>query len=269
MKTEKNRKYQREWAAKRTKNSKYIFLPCKYCGNKTQTKEYKRTHYARLGGITCKSCRAKISSKVMTKLQLSLTPKERSQRAKKASEKADKSKAVYKQWENIKNNPKKFKQIKEKRRLSSIQMWKNFDDKTRNKIIAALVGSKNNKRSKLSDLVKQCLIDHKIYDGFQSEQLFYGLIPDEINHKLKTIIEVFGDAYHCSPRKYKNLNEFIPLIGRTVQEQRERDDRRIKLFKDYGYITIIIWEKDFLNSRKKTMNRIIKTIKQRQKENII
>jgi hypothetical protein len=96
------------------------------------------------------------------------------------------------------------------------KVWENYSDEQRNFIVKSLCDSNDCGRSKLSEEFKQELLKHNLYDGFKSEQIFHGFVPDEINENLKLIIEVFGDVYHCNPNKFKNPDVFINVIQRTV-----------------------------------------------------
>ena len=62
-------------------------------------------------------------------------------------------------------------------------------------------------------------------------QFFIGRYnPDFINiNGQKKIIELFGDYWHNLPG-YK-----------------ERDEKKINLYSEYGYKTLVIWEKEFKN----------------------
>ena len=86
-------------------------------------------------------------------------------------------------------------------------VWENYDDETKNHIVEAFCKSYGKSRS-TSDLLKEEMEKNGI-SGFTSEEVFHGFIPDEINHELKTIVEMYGDLYHCNPKRYKNPDQFI------------------------------------------------------------
>ena len=86
--------------------------------------------------------------------------------------------------------------------------------------------------------------------------MFHGYVPDEINHDLKIIVEFFGDAYHCNPKLYKDENQFVNLIKRTVGEQWSRDRKRLGVFYKCGYSVVVVWSRDFNNSPKRELERI-------------
>jgi len=100
--------------------------------------------------------------------------------------------------------------------------------------------------------IKNFLIENNLYENFISESYLKAnnkcYHPDEINKKRKLIIEIFGDIWHCNPSKYKNENEFISLINKTVKEVWDYDFNKIKNYKKEGYKTLIIWENDINNN---------------------
>jgi very-short-patch-repair endonuclease len=109
------------------------------------------------------------------------------------------------------------------------------------------------------------MLENGLYDGFSSEEIFHGFVVDEINHGLKIIVEMFGDLYHCNPRKYKDSSLYINVIQRTVEEQWLRDRRRFACFNSHGYTTIVIWEYDFRRNSKTQIERIKNEIDQKRK----
>jgi len=62
--------------------------------------------------------------------------------------------------------------------------------------------------------------------------------PDFVDLKQKKIIELFGDYWH-------NLDSY-----------KERDKRKLKIYKEYGYKTLIIWQRELKN-----INKVINKIK--------
>lgn len=68
--------------------------------------------------------------------------------------------------------------------------------------------------------------------------------PDFIHKDENIILEIFGDYWHCNPKRYPNPNEYLPQLGRTVGEIWEKDKQKIETYKELGYTTIIIWEND-------------------------
>lgn len=99
----------------------------------------------------------------------------------------------------------------------------------------------------------------------ENEEVFHGFVPDEINHKLKLIIEVFGDVYHCNPKKYSNPDVFVNAIQRTVGEQWKRDEIKIAAYKRNGYDVLIVWESDIRKHLTETIEKVKVEIENRKK----
>jgi very-short-patch-repair endonuclease len=106
------------------------------------------------------------------------------------------------------------------------EAWK--DKEFKNRVIAAsMLGRqvKPNKPEKLlNKLLQEILLkDYKfVGDG---KVVIDGFCPDFINcNGQKKIIELYGDYWHNLPRG------------------KERDKRRIKTYKKFGYKTLIVWE---------------------------
>ena len=236
-------------------------MPCCKCGEDMKVSLSKRTYYKNKGGPTCRSCRSKISSATMIETRKRESTKEKTERGRKANKnRKDPHKAVEKQWESIRKDKKKYKQICEKRTKDLTNMWKNMDDDERSRRVAALFSSHHKGRSKCNEKLKQAMIDNGLYDGFVSEEVFHGFIPYEINHDKKIIVELFGNVYHCNPKRFNDPTLFVKTIGRTVGEQWVRDKRRLACFYKHGYKTIIVWEEDFLNNPTKVIERIKKDV---------
>jgi len=259
MDAEERKARAREYARKRLEKLNYVVeMKCLLCDNIVQIKKYAEAFYKRKG-IRCKECLSKISSNTLKKLRASQTVEEKSKAAKSARSKVkNSSEAVKKQWETIKSLP--VEQYEEFIKLRSERMkkvWKEvYSDSQKNKIINALVSANNCGRSKISEKFKQELIKHNLYEGFFSEEPFHGFIPDEINHELKIIIEVYGDVYHCNPKHFKDESEYVPAIQRTVLEQRQRDKIRLATFYKHEYTTIIVWENDIYHDLENQIKRI-------------
>ncbi len=171
--------------------------------------------------------------------------------------------AVKKGWETVRSDKEKYKNLLKARSEASKKRWdEEYSEDTKRHILTRLTSSNNCGRSGLSDSVKS-LMEEEGITGFASEGYFHGFFPDEINHELKIIVEVYGDIYHCHPDKYKDEDEFLSHIQRTVKEQRKRDKIRLACFYKHGYTVVIIWEKDFRNDPIKQINRIKEEINRR------
>lgn len=258
--TELQKQKDREYGAKKREEGDYIvYVPCRLCKKPSPTKKYKEKHHLKKGGITCKKCMGKIYSNALKKMHSNLSYKERSERGKAARAcvlHENLSKGVEKQWAGFRADPEKYKQICEDKSVRMKKVWENYGDDIKNKIVDAFTKSHGKSRSIPSDKLKQAMIDAGAYDGFESEQIFHGFLPDEINHNLKIIVEMYGDLYHCNPRRYKDPNQYITALHRTVQEQWDRDKRRLACFYKHGYTVIIVWDRDFSRHPDREIKRI-------------
>ena len=265
MTPEEHKTWCREYARKkRMEGQELVPLKCKECGSETLTKKYLLSYFRRKGGKKCKACVNLMSGERLRKLRLSKTPEEISAHARFARSKADCSKGVSKQWERFRSNPEKFKQICQAKSNRMKKVWQEYDDETKNHIAQSLTKSLNKARSTSSDALKQAMIEKGLYEGFKSEEPFHGFLPDEINHSLKIIVEMYGDVYHCNPKKYKDPTQFLKIIGRTVQEQWKRDERRIACFYKHGYSVVIVWDSDFRSYPKRELTRIAVVVDQKK-----
>ncbi len=216
---------------------------CKECGDVVWAALGKQKTHIRNGGVFCRSCRNKKSSKIMRDYKASLSAEERSAQAKFAQGLIkDRSLAVKKQWETIKASPELYDKAKTRLKKLANSNWDNHSDETKNRIIASW--KKSTPRSKISEKFKQLMISSGIED-FESEQLLFGFFPDELNKKLKIIVEFYGDYAHANPRIYKDPDEYITLCKRTVAQQWARDRKRLGVFYKHGYTVIIVWESDY------------------------
>jgi very-short-patch-repair endonuclease len=88
------------------------------------------------------------------------------------------------------------------------------------------------------------------------EEFVTGFIVDGIVNGTKTIIEFYGDIFHCNPNNFDDPEKFCSWIGRKVKDQWKRDERRIAAFYKNGYDVIIVWEEDWNNSPSSVIDRI-------------
>ncbi len=62
---------------------------------------------------------------------------------------------------------------------------------------------------------------------FERNQFVSGFIVDGIDYSKKIIVEFYGDIFHCNPEKFNNPEQYCSWLSRTVQEQWDRDKRRL------------------------------------------
>lgn len=243
------------WCRSSRRASEKLPILCRTCGQEFGLARRFWASYKRLGVFPdCPSCRGKDAGSRFRHQ----TKEERAEalRLSAASRKGHSYEAVRKQWDTIKADPEKFKELLGKRKANMDRVWDTMSEEERNRRVGLLFSSHGRSRSKGNDALKRMMQDAGLYDGFVSEQVFHGYIPDEINHELKIIVEYFGDAYHCNPRSYKDESQFVKLIQRTVGQQWSRDRKRLGVFYQNGYSVVIVWSRDFSNSPRKELERI-------------
>ena len=113
---------------------------------------------------------------------------------------------------------------------------------------------KNNGRSKACDKFLETLNAHNI--KCQPEEYVNGFIVDAIIHDTNIIIEFYGDIFHCNPRRFKEPTQYCSWISRTVQEQWDRDRKRLAALYKLKYKVIIVWEHDWNKHPEKCITRI-------------
>lgn len=90
---------------------------------------------------------------------------------------------------------------------------------------------------------------------FKNRQIYinlrnYTFLVDGFDSKTKTIYEFFGDYWHGNPKKYEK-NKINKKCNTTFGELYDKTMNRIKIFNEYGYKVIYIWENEYLNQIKK------------------
>ena len=99
-----------------------------------------------------------------------------------------------------------------------------YAQKMRKKLLKALLKTPNKKEKFLNRILNSLLLKEYKFVG-NGEVILGGFNPDFINiNGQKKIIELYGDYWH------------------NRLEVKERDKRRIKTYKKYGYKTLIVWE---------------------------
>lgn len=226
-----------------------VKVNCRDCGNEF---EVPLAYVNKRGGPknrVCRDCRNKIAGSIFK----NQSPEERKRYCRKGGL-VKKPSANINQWKTIRSSPELWNKMVAQRSKTTKEIWDKRSEEEKNRIIKSWLGVKS--RSKVSEKLKQLMIENEIYDGFVSEDVFHGFVPDEINHELKVIVELYGDLYHCNPRKYKDESLYVKAIRRTVGEQWKRDRIRLACFYKHGYTVIIVWEKDFYNNPVKQIERI-------------
>lgn len=81
--------------------------------------------------------------------------------------------------------------------------------------------------------------------------------PDIFIEEKNTIIEFYGDYWHCNEYLFENENDYNHSIGMTAKEKRLTDKEREKFLISNGYKIIVIWERDW-NKNKTIIKKNLK-----------
>ena len=76
----------------------------------------------------------------------------------------------------------------------------------------------------------------------------------DFTHKEKRkIIEFNGDYWHCNPTMYNETD--IIRGGKTATEVWDYDKRKAKLANDKGYEVLVIWEREWNDSKTEALEK--------------
>lgn len=169
-----------------------------------------------------------LSEKHKKKIGISNTGKKRTEEVKKRISNSEKGKIV-------------SKETRKKISLSKLKNWK--DKNYREKQIKAILNGSDltpNKPEKLLIKLLNKLLPKEYKFVGDGKVILKGYNPDFINvNGQKKIIEHFGTYWH-------NLSTY-----------KSRDKKRLKVYSDYGYKTLIIWENE-LENLDKVKEKIVK-----------
>lgn len=100
----------------------------------------------------------------------------------------------------------------------------------------------NGGTSKKEKSLANFLLEH----GFLTKQKIGSKRPDYLNPDTLTVIEFYGDFWHCDEKYTKLINErysgIHPVSRETPDEIHTRDSKRVESFQKLGYRVIVIWE---------------------------
>jgi very-short-patch-repair endonuclease len=133
------------------------------------------------------------------------------------------NKKVKQSWQNIKKDPEKMKKVRKYCQKGANSTWKS--------ICKTLKTGMNKKEKELNRLLQN--IFPKEYKFVGNGKIFLDAFnPDFINcNGQKKIIELYGDYWHNLP------------------DARIRNKMRLKVYRKYGYNTLVIWESELKNKR--------------------
>lgn len=75
------------------------------------------------------------------------------------------------------------------------------------------------------------------------------------------IVEFNGDFWHANPQIYTE-NYMHPVCKKTAKEIWERDCQKLELAKKNNIEVYVVWQKDFINHKQRTIENTIKIIKE-------
>ena len=138
-----------------------------------------------------------------------------------------------------------------KLKLSKSISSKECQEKKRNTLLkkyGGLIPKRSNNGSKIGhskwhNKVKEVLKTNNIHT--KSEFLVDKFIVDEIFEDKKIILELYGDFWHCNPKKFHE-DYYHPYIKMTAKEIWEKNRIREDILTSLGYKLFIIWESDNL-----------------------
>lgn len=101
----------------------------------------------------------------------------------------------------------------------------------------ALELAKQSPRSKKEKLLENIL------KGYQPNIKIGKYKPDYVNKDTMSIIEVYGNYWHCNPNMFE-ADFYHPQLKKTAKEKWDLDSQRIQYLESLGYDVTIIWESD-------------------------
>lgn len=81
----------------------------------------------------------------------------------------------------------------------------------------------------------------KTYKDALNTHTIGAYVVDVYIPSIKTVIEVFGDYWHCNPDRW-NSEDYNKTLHMTAEEKWHKDEVRIKQLKRDGYNVVVLWE---------------------------
>lgn len=154
------------------------------------------------------------------------------------------------QQKTINNDPIRYAAYCEKRRQIAQNFHDNMTDSDK-----AVFYTKVLKNVGISKAEKEFFADLKKHNLFFERNIpISGFIVDGLQNK--TIVEFYGDTFHCNPKKYTDAEQYCSWIKRTVGDQWKRDQRRLGCFYKLGYKVVIVWQSDWIKNKQLVIERI-------------
>lgn len=136
--------------------------------------------------------------------------------------------------------------VKEKLSFLRKEKWGNLDESAKDGVRKSLANSLKSQLdskggTKPERIVSSFLSENNI--NFKSNVLMYDKFFVDFLLEDGTIIEVFGDYWHCNPSVY------MSPINEHQNKQMLKDKSRISYLTACGHKVIVLWEKDILEGR--------------------
>lgn len=158
-----------------------------------------------------------------------------------------------KQMDTIRADPQRYQQYCEKRRRIALEFHSNMTEIEKEFHYGKVFGNTSGKSEAEREFFK--ILESRGIK-FDTGQCVCGFFPDGLKKDIKLIVEFYGDTYHCNPKKFHDPTQYCLWIRRTVQEQWDRDKKRLAVFYKHGYNVIIIWESDWRAAPEECIRRI-------------
>lgn len=166
-----------------------------------------------------------------------LSTEDRQERSRKAGS-ANTGFAVQQQWISIKASPEKLQRVREQRGKTFKATWDGYTpDQRAARTQKAL---KKTGHSSTGDKFLGQLRDRGL--TLEPEQAVSGFLVDGLHRESGTIVEFYGDFWHCNPERHKDPDQYCSWIKRTVGQQWARDRKRLGVFYSLGFKVVIVWE---------------------------
>lgn len=183
------------------------------------------------------------------------TPEEKAERFRKIGNSGS-AYSVKRQWESIKSNPVKYEAIRKQRSETFKKHWDSLTPEQKSNRVANAL--KSNGRSKTCEKFLQCL--DMVGIPTNREVPISGFIVDGLHTESRTIIEFYGDIWHCNPKKFSDPELFCPRLNRTVGQQWARDRKRLGVFYSLGYAVVTVWESEWNANQESEIKRILSVV---------
>lgn len=160
-------------------------------------------------------------------------------------------KLVQKAYETIRNDTVKYTKYCEKRKQIALDFHSQLTDEQKENHYKKVFANKGPSKESQDflDAVDEFLgisVEREAYvDGFFVDGKFENVL-----------IEYYGSTFHCSPLQYHDPSEYCSWIQRTVQEQWDRDKKRLAVFYKNCYDVLVIWDHEWKNDQQKVLERI-------------